>query len=271
MIAVLRVWCLCLLSATAQGQTLPVTPHDLDFEFAAGGCELGVAYCEARAPQSWEPREIQVVRSALDEIAANPLGRAVIARARAHGYLAFRRFRHYAVRHPDGRIETRPTVSASAHTSVFGVNSIDVNDLFFNYAGAVDGFSGTPGYALPAAILLHELVHGMDQGTYSESTEFRERMGLAIRSEEERRQWARFRDEKIRLLTDGQYEAAWRIDRTYAITILNGRLPTMAAVQDPVEAFAEIGAHLVLDPNAPKQIDPRVVDYFNDAVSGRVR
>ena len=205
------------------------------------------------------------------------LGRAIMARAQANGYRVLRRFSQFAVRHSDGQIEARPTVSANAHTSVFGVNSIDVNDLFFRYAGATDGFSGTPGYALPAAILLHELVHGMDQGVYSESAEFSELVGfqrapggspLAVRSAEEQREWARFRDEKIRLLLDGQYEAAWRVDRTYAITILKGRVPTLAAVQDPLEAFAEIGAHLVLDPNARTQIDSRVIDYFNDAVSG---
>ena len=77
--------------------------------------------------------------------------------------------------------------------------------------------------------------------------------------------------EREPLIAAGQHEADWRASRSFAIVMLRGRLPSMHALENYREAFAEIGAHLVLDDNARTQFEPRVIQYFNRSVSDRMQ
>ena len=48
---------------------------------------------------------------------------------------------------------------------------------------------------------------------------------------------------------------------------LRGRLPSVQALDGYREAFAEFGAHLVLDPNARRRLEPRLIRYFEEALA----
>ena len=73
--------------------------------------------------------------------------------------------------------------------------------------------------------------------------------------------------EREQLNGDGRYEAGWQVSRSFGILKLRGRLPSVQALDSYREAFAEFGAHLVLDPHSHRRIEPRVIRFFERAVS----
>jgi hypothetical protein len=239
------------------------------FSLTPGTCELGTDFCAVGTPRRWALSEVALVKAALDEIAASDLGGRIMERARGNGFHTLRRFARQARLNAAGVYEPDPLTVAMAHTDeVHSVRTIDVTDRFFERKLARDQFSGEPGYLLAAEILAHELVHAMDlQQQYSRTVEFRRavRLGMpaALQLEAER-----ISREREPLIAAGQHEADWRASRSFAIVKLRGRLPSMHALENYREAFAEIGAHLVLDDdNARAQFEPRVIQYFNRAVS----
>ena len=242
-------------------------PHQR-FSFSPGTCELGADFCAVSTPRPWTATEIDLVKAALDEIAASDLGRRIMERARANGFQTVRRFARQARLNTQRLYEPDPVTVAIAHTDELNsVRTIDVTDRFFERGSARDHFSGEPGYLLTSEILAHELVHAMDlDQQYSRPIEFHRavRLGMpqALQLEAER-----ISQEREPLIAAGQHDADWRESRSFAIVMLRGRLPSMHALENYREAFAEIGAHLVLDVNARKQFEPRVVKYFERAVS----
>jgi hypothetical protein len=81
----------------------------------------------------------------------------------------------------------------------------------------------------------------------------------------------RVNGERLKLITAGKHEADWQMSRSFAIVSLRGRLPSLHALEGYREAFAEVGAHLLLDPHSRKQFEPRVVQYFERVLSGAKR
>ena len=63
---------------------------------APGTCELGGDFCTVSTPRPWTPAEIDIVRAALDGIAASDLGVRIMERARANGFRTLRRFARQA-------------------------------------------------------------------------------------------------------------------------------------------------------------------------------
>jgi hypothetical protein len=239
------------------------------FSLSAGTCELGADFCAISTPRAWTSDEIELVRGALDEIGSGLLGRQVLERARANGFKTLRRYVRAARLTDQGGYEAQPMTVATAHVDEpRAIRTIDVNDRFFDRRGARDHFSGTPGYLLTTEILAHELVHAVDVGQqYSGTADFRRiaRLGMTAA------QVAvadRVNAEREPLIAARQHEADWRASRSFAIVTLRGRLPSMRALEGYREAFAEFGAHLMLDPHASTQIEPRVIKYVDRAVSG---
>jgi hypothetical protein len=74
--------------------------------------------------------------------------------------------------------------------------------------------------------------------------------------------------ERRALVDAGRHADDWYASRSFAIVRLRGRLPSLHALEGYREAFAEIGAHLVLDANARAQFEPRVIRYFTQSVAG---
>ena len=147
------------------------------------------------------------------------------------------------------------------------MRTIDLTDRFFERESARDHFSGEPGYLLTTEILAHELVHAMDLGEqYSGTDEFRRVARLGTNAAQQR-EADRVNLEREQLNGQGRYEASWQVSRSFGIVTLRGRLPSVQALDNYREAFAEFGADLVLDPNARRRLEPRLIRYFERAVS----
>jgi len=234
------------------------------FSIAPGACEQGQAFCSIATARGWTPAEISVVSSALDEISASDVGKRIIQRARRNGFQTLRRFSRAAQPNGSGGYELAPTIAATTHADdQHAVRTIDLTDRFFERGTARDHYSGTPGYLLTTEILAHELVHALDLGQpYSGTEEFRRVARLGMPSNL-RRDADRVGLEGETLNNAGQYEAGWEKGRTFAIIQLRGRLPSVQALDGFREAFAEFGAHLVVDPNARRRFEPRLLRYFD--------
>ena len=101
---------------------------------------------------------------------------------------------------------------------------------------------------------------------YSGTAEFRRvaRLGMPAARQREADE---VNIEREQLNGEGRYEASWQVSRSFSILKLRGRLPSVQALDSYREAFAEFGAHLVLDPNSRRRIEPRVIRFFERAVS----
>jgi hypothetical protein len=271
--AVLAVWAL-ILAAAAPALTASPPPDRRDvpqhggFLFTTGSCEQGPDFCAIAAPRAWTAEEISLVSGALDEIAANETGRRIIDFALRNGFRTLRRFAHAAQPNPEGSYAAEPMIVATAHTDdAHAVRTIDLTDRFFERQSARDHFSGTPGYLLTTEILAHELVHAMDLNQQLSNTDdFRRvaRLGMPNRLQEEA---DRVNVQREQLNAEGRYEASWQVSRAFGVLSLRGRLPSVQALDGYREAFAEFGAHLVLDPSARRRLEPRLIRYFEEALS----
>jgi hypothetical protein len=244
-------------------------PWHNGFSFSPGTCELGQEFCVVTTPRPWAPTEIALVAAALDEIGANDLGKRITQRAGRNGFRTLRRFAQAAQLNPHGQYDAQPMIAALTHTDdLHDMRTIDVTDRFFERGAARDHFSGDPGYLLTTEILAHELVHAMDLGQqYSGTPEFRQvaRLGTTATRQQEADGVNLVR---AQLDAEGRYESAWEASRSFAVIRLRGRLPSVLALDGYREAFAEFGAHLILDPHARRRFEPRLIQYFDRAVSG---
>lgn len=270
---------LCVVSliafaAVRGGTASPKGPSASDpseyegFTFSPGTCEQGPEFCALATPRSWAPGEIALIRAALDEIAGTDVGKWITLRARHNGFHTIRRFAHAAELDAEGRYDLQPMIVATTHTDVdHSVRTIDLTDRFFERQSIRDHFSGDPGYLLTTEILAHELAHAVDLGQqYSGTPEFGRvaRLGMPITRQ---RDADRVNVDRERLNTDGRYEAAWDASRSWGVVTLRGRLPSVQALDSYREAFAEFSAHLILDPNARKRFEPRLLLYFDRTFS----
>ena len=241
--------------------------HDGLF-FVPGSCERGPELCALTTPRPWALSEIDLVRAGLEEIAASDMGRRIMQRADRNGFRTLRRFSQAAILNAEGHAEARPMIVATTHTDDdHAVRTIDLTNRFFERASARDHFSGEPGYLLTSEILAHELVHAMDfDQRYSGTAEFRRlaRLGMPAARQREADQ---ANIEREQLNASGRYEAAWQSSRAFGVLKLRGRLPSVQALDGYREAFAEFGAHLVLDPTARQHLEPRLILYFEGVLA----
>jgi hypothetical protein len=254
---------LWMVSAAAQGP-----PSHRGFLFSAGTCELGPQFCALAAPREWTAGEIALVSGALDDIAVTDLGRRIIDRALSNGFRTIRRYANAARLDAERvyQMETL-TVATAHHDEPSAIKTIDLTDRFFERQSLRDQFSGPPGYLLTTEVLAHELVHAVDMNQrYSGTETFRRgvRLGMPAALQAD----VNAANAERRALVDaGRHADDWHASRSFAIVRLRGRLPSLHALEGYREAFAEVGAHLVLDPNARSQFEPRVIQYFTRSVS----
>ena len=253
-----------LVTAAAQGQA-----SHRGFAFSAGTCEQGPQFCDLAAPREWTTAEIALVSGALDEIAGNDLGRRIVDHALSNGFRTLRRFSRAARADGDRGYQVDAATVATTHSDEqSGVRTIDLTDRFFERQSLRDQFSGPPGYLLTTEVLAHELVHAVDTDQrYSATETFRRGVRLGMPAALQADVDAANADR--RALVDARRHADdWYASRSFAIVRLRGRLPSLHALEGYREAFAEIGAHLVLDANARAQFEPRVIRYFTQSVAG---
>lgn len=238
------------------------------FSFVPGSCEQGREFCSATTPRAWAPTEIDTVRAALDAIETKDLGRRIMRRALRNGFKVMRRFAYAAQPNERGVYDIEPSIAATAHRDDrHSLRTIDLTDQFFERKSARDHFSGDHSYFLTTEVLLHELLHAIDfDQRYSSSSKFRNIAWLWL-TEFNLREAKRVNEERVRLNREGRYEESWQASRFFGVATMIGRLPSVQALDSYREAFAEFGAHLVLDPSARQRFDPRVVRYFDNVLS----
>jgi hypothetical protein len=153
---------------------------------------------------------------------------------------------------------------------------IELYDSFVRNPGGRDSYSGKPGFLLVSAILLHECLHAIDDlsgepgfldvaGFIRRGT----RWQFALSSAHEAAALARFNEEFTRFEAAGDFMGEWRLGRATALNMHPVRVPTIQATVRPAEAFAEIGAILVLDPTARTYLPRGLVAYFDANVFRR--
>ena len=266
--ALILVWAVPRGKAASEAMAREDAPQYRGLSFVPGTCEQGPEFCAITAPREWTPSEIGLVRGALDEITSGDVGRRIADRAERNGFRVLRRFAHAAEFDEQGRAEARPMIVAQTHKDDgHSLRTIDLTDRFFERASARDHFSGEPGYLLTTEILAHELVHAIDlDQRYSGTAEFRRlaRLGMPAARQREADQ---ANIEREQLNAAGRYEAGWQVSRAFGVLKLRGRLPSVQALDGYREAFAEFGAHLVLDPTARRHLEPRLILYFEGVLS----
>jgi hypothetical protein len=238
------------------------------FTFVAGTCEGLARDCQSRGPKAWTDDEASLVSAALNAIAARPIGRLVLDRVALHGVTTLRRFSTGAPDQKDIR-----SASAAQFDRRPPAHAIDIHDLYFTYRGVRDRFSGRPGYLLTAEILLHECFHVLDEGKDSLAM-----AGLAGFSRSGTGWHFSILTAEDVVVFNSLSAAIARgqgddqtLNRSLALKLRPTRVPSIRATRSPVEAFAEIGAHLVLDPNARLYLPADIVAYLDRAVFVPVR
>ena len=234
------------------------------FLFVAGRCEsVGEQYCEGPEWKQWNGFEISLVGNAVAEITRHPLGAAVITQSH--------------VRHVRRVVRSHEEPLADAFSprdipSPF----IALTDRFFGQSGLRDVYSGSPGYLLMARIVLHELFHAVDRiKGYSQTDEFLNVVGFA-------RGGTNVVTiplipslppvfTRINQLNESrQYAKAWEISRRVARSLGRPNYPTaypsLQAFLNEREAFAEIGAHVILDPLATAYLSGSLIEFFRQRV-----
>jgi hypothetical protein len=239
------------------------------FTFSAGSCEAGQSACARSIPKKWTPSEIDVVKSAIDEILARTDGVGVVDRAQQRGVTVLRRHGVFI-----GRSGPVPAAAALRRDRLPA--AIELYDSFFASPGGRDPFSGKPGFLLVSEILLHECMHAIDD--VSRELEFLkvagfvrsgDRWHFAVNNGEEAAALSGFNEEFARFEAAGDFMGEWRLGRAAAMNMRPVRVPTIQATVRPAEAFAETGAILVLDRDARKYLRRDLVVYFDRNVFRR--
>ncbi|MGH9175567.1 MAG: hypothetical protein ACRD1H_14475, partial [Vicinamibacterales bacterium] len=189
------------------------------------------------------------------------LVRGILVGARDNGYAGLRRYTTDTKQDPTfGRA---PKVSPGfVH---YASRVIGITDVFFQTADLTDSISG---YRFGDVILLHELIHAFDDRTGSTDVGFTSVSGWVF----ENNRWTYAHPvsisgyhgvfaESLTLYGRGRYGEARTRDRSFA-TSLTFPLPTIQSLASPGESFADILAHLIVDPRATTYLPRDVVSWF---------
>jgi hypothetical protein len=224
-----------------------------------------VRQCEVARPKTWADDDQRAVAEALERIGSGELGRGVIAGALRHGYRGLSRYTTDTRKHPaNGDI-----AKFGPGFVLFTPKIIGITDAFFEMADLIDPISG---YRVGDVVLLHELAHAYDDRKLSTRTDFTKLTGWRLQGErweyENRVSISEYNGifaETLTLYARGRVADAWSRDRRFA-TRLPFALPTSQSLAAPTETFADVLAHLILDPNATTYLNAEVVAWFKKEV-----
>ncbi len=161
-----------------------------------------------------------------------------------------------------------PTIVASFRRRG-DVDVVELYDRFFRLGDSRDVLSGRHGYRFQTQVLLHELLHALDE--HSAHDPFQKAVGFVqagsrvrftVSTTEEVAALSQWEAIIPRLERTEAYVEERRLNRRLAMDQRPIRIPTMDCIRGPAEAFAEIGSHLILDDHAAKYLPPSVTDYF---------
>ena len=231
---------------------------------------LDRAHCEASAPKAWTAQEQRAVNDTLERLAAHELARGVLAAAHAGGYTGLQRYRTDTQRNAAGVYVTK----FGPAFVLFGPKIIGVTDAFFELAELQDPIGN---YRIGDLVLLHELAHAYDDRALSTQPEFTALTGWqSIKGRWEYTNRVSISEyngvyaETVTLYARGRSLEAWTRDRSFA-TKMRVPLPRIQALATPGESFADILAHLILDPEAATYLPEGVVKWFEQRVYPALR
>lgn len=221
-------------------------------------------FCDATQPMDWSVGDQQKIRKLIEELGALPHLQKLFLALKSNGYTKFQRFHRGAfVDFATGRYTSAGT---SAWASPKG-RTLNFSDRFFlnNQRDPIGG------YPLQKAILLHELAHGATIQAWYEGflsvagwihTERGERVsGLSESAwsqlKADNREW-------VRLLNQGQVDAAYRLNRESGL--VHG-FPSAYAFDSSMESFAEwVTAVALAGPQELARLRPEVVAYLRATI-----
>lgn len=228
------------------------------------------AQCEAATPKAWTNEEQRVVNDVLERLTANELARGVLTAAHASGYTGLERYRSDTQRNGAGTYVTK----FGPAFVLFGPKIVGITDAFFELADLRDPIGG---YRLGDLVLLHEFAHAYDSQSLSTQEEFTSITGWkSIKGRWEYTNRVSISEyngvyaETLTLYARGRPLEAWTRDRSFA-TKMRFPLPRIQALATPGESFADILAHLILDPEAPTYLPAPVVKWFEQRVYPALR
>ena len=226
--------------------------------------------CLTASPKEWTPDERRMIEASMERLAAHELVRGILVKAVENGYSGVRRYSSDTKKDASGTHVTKFSPGFVLYTS----KVVGITDAFFQTADVRDPRSG---YRFGDFILLHELIHAFDDRKESIRPGFTAATGWVFRNN----RWVYtnavtisdyngvFAD-TLTLYARGRYEDAWTRDRTFA-TSMRFPLPTIQSLATPGESFADILAHLILDPTAASYLKRPVVDWFETQVFPTLR
>jgi hypothetical protein len=220
-----------------------------------------VRLCEVADPKPWSAGERPLIEDSLRRLAANELVQGLLVAAQDNGYEGLRRFATDT--QPDAALGR--VAKFSPGFVIYRSKVIAITDAFFATRDVVDTVSG---YRFGDLILVHELVHAFDDRKTSAEAGFPSVAGWTFQNSrwEYTRpfNWSAYSgvfSDASRLYAGGRYDEAWARDRSFAMS-LAFPLPTIQSLATPAESFADILAHLIVDPKAPGYLHPELVQWF---------
>jgi hypothetical protein len=229
-----------------------------------------VGQCVTASPKNWTVEERRLIEDSLDRLTAHELVRGILVKALENGYSGVRRYSSDTKKDASGAHVTKFSPGFVLYTS----KVVGITDAFFQTAEVRDPRSG---YRFGDFILLHELIHAFDDRKESLRPGFTAVTGWQFRNN----RWVYtnavtvsdyngvFAD-TLTLYARGRYADAWTRDRSFATSMVFP-LPTIQSLATPGESFADILAHLILDPTAASYLKRPVVEWFESQVFPTLR
>ena len=248
-----------------------VPPPALSF-LPPAKCDLApdVRQCLVASPKEWTTGEQLLIEESLQRLTSNELVRGILVRAVENGYAGVRRYSSDTKKEPSGAHVTKFSPGFVLYTS----KVVGITDAFFETADMKDPISG---YRFGDFILLHELIHAFDDRKESTRSGFTSATGWVFKNS----RWVYTNSvgiseyngvfaDTLTLYARGRYADAWMRDRSFA-TAMTFPLPTIQSLATPGESFADILAHLILDPTATTYLKRPVLDWFETQVFPSLR
>ena len=226
--------------------------------------------CLSAGPKDWSDEERRVMRLTLDRLMTNELVRGIVAGAADNGYHGLQRYKTDT--QPDAT--GAPSVKFGPGFVLYQSKVIGITDAFFALAEVRDGLGG---HRVGDVVLVHELIHAFDDRRRSITPEFTALSGWAFDGGrwqyKNRVNFSAYQGvfaETLTLYARGRYEEAWTRDRAFATT-LHFPLPRIQSLVTPAESFADILAHLIVDPSARTYLRPAVAEWFERRIYPTLR
>lgn len=220
-----------------------------------------VRQCHVARPKDWSSDEQRDVRDTMRRLTAREAVQGLLVAAQENGYNGFRRYTTDTKDDPT----YGPVGTFNPGFVLFDAKIIGLTDAYFQTAHVRDPLSD---YRYGDLILVHELAHAFDDRTASNEPEFRSVAGWVLKDS----RWVYARRVKypeylsvyadtLTLYASGRYSEAWTKDRSFA-TSMRFPLPTIQSLASPRESFADVLAHLIVDPKAATYLEPELVQWF---------